>query len=48
MEDSILGVNHNSLEHQGITVTSLDLQLYQLRTHKHLHHVQEFEFEEHK
>jgi hypothetical protein len=48
MEDNILRMNDNCLEHQGITVMSLDLQLYQLRTHKHVHHVQEFEFEEHK
>lgn len=48
MGDSILGVNHNCSEHQGITIIPLDVQLYQSRTHKHVHHVQELEFEEHE
>jgi hypothetical protein len=48
MEDSILGVNHNYLEHQSITIMSLDLQLYQSGPHKHVHHVQELEFEKHE
>ena len=48
MEDSILGANHNCLEHQSIAIMSLDLQLYQSRTRKHVQQVQELELEEHE